>query len=131
MWTSGRCRQGNGRIPYDSTQGNKDRRCGTNPNILQFPTIPLTPTQLPQASNAAIKTITDTVPMDIDIEDPIIRLWQLCKISFEWPWKLKLGIENDRNSLSDTGDSRKLRARRPNRWIGRRQWRHVVLRSWW
>ena len=35
--------------------------------------MPLTPTQLPEALNAAIEPVTDTVPMDIDVEDPVTK----------------------------------------------------------
>jgi len=44
-----------------------------NPNILPSPTMPLNPTHIHKASNVAIMPITDKVPMDIDIEDPVAK----------------------------------------------------------
>ena len=35
--------------------------------------MPFTPTQLPEASNAAIDPINDIVPMDIELEDPVAQ----------------------------------------------------------
>src|SRR5882724_5792669 len=35
--------------------------------------MPLTPAQLPEASNVAIEPVTDNVAMDIDIEDPTAK----------------------------------------------------------
>jgi len=60
-------------------KGIKTEGVGLNPNILPVPTMPLTPTQLPEASNAAIEPITDTVPMDIDVEDPIAKAMAAAK----------------------------------------------------
>jgi len=60
--------------------------------------MPFTPAQLPEASNTAIEPINNIVPMDIDVEDQSPRPWQLHKSSFGWPWRLKLGIENDGSS---------------------------------
>src|SRR5882724_5068789 len=54
-------------------KGIKTEGVGLNPNILPVPTMPLTPAQLPEASNAAIEPITDNVPMDIDVEDPVAK----------------------------------------------------------
>src|SRR5882724_5355415 len=54
-------------------KGIKTEGVGLNPNILPVPTMPLTPAQLPEASNTAIKPITDNVPMDIDVEDPVAK----------------------------------------------------------
>src|SRR5882724_185914 len=54
-------------------KGIKTKGVGLNPNILPVPTMPLTPTQLPEASNAAIEPITDNVPMDLDVEDPVTK----------------------------------------------------------
>ena len=54
-------------------KGIKTEGVGLNPNILPVPTMPLTPAQLPEASNAAIEPITDNVPMDIDIKDPVAK----------------------------------------------------------
>ena len=54
-------------------KGIKTKGVGMNPNILQFLTMPLTPAHISQASNAAVVTIIDSVPMDIDIEDPIAK----------------------------------------------------------
>src|SRR5882724_3009666 len=44
-----------------------------NPNILPTLTMALNPTHITEALNAAIMPITDNVPMDIDIEDPIAK----------------------------------------------------------
>src|SRR5882724_10213009 len=54
-------------------KGIKTEGVGLNPNILPVPTMPLTPAQLPEASNAAIKPVIDNVPMDIDVEDPVAK----------------------------------------------------------
>jgi len=54
-------------------KGIKTEGVGLNPNILPVPTMPLTPTQLPEASNVAIEPVTDNVPMDIDVEDPVTK----------------------------------------------------------
>ena len=35
--------------------------------------MPLTPAQLPEASNVEIEPITDNVTMDIDVEDPAAK----------------------------------------------------------
>ena len=43
------------------------------PNILPTLTMALNPTHITEASNTAIVPITDNVPMDIDIEDPIAK----------------------------------------------------------
>jgi len=42
----------------------------TNPNILPSVTMPLTPAHITEVSNVAVVPITDTVPMDINVEDP-------------------------------------------------------------
>ena len=44
-----------------------------NPNILPSPTMPLNPTHITEASNAAIVPVSNTVPMDIDVEDPVTK----------------------------------------------------------
>src|SRR5882724_9818587 len=51
----------------------KTEGVGLNPNILPVPTMPLTPAQLPEASNAAIEPVIDSVPMDINVEDPVAK----------------------------------------------------------
>jgi len=51
----------------------KTEGVGMNPNIPQFPTMPLTPAHISQASNVADMPIIDSVPMDIDVEDPIAK----------------------------------------------------------
>ena len=35
--------------------------------------MPLTPTHISQASNTAVMPVTNSVPMDIDVEDPIAK----------------------------------------------------------
>jgi len=52
-------------------KGIKTKGVGMNPNILQFPTMPHTPAHISQASNVADMPIIESVPMDIDVEDPI------------------------------------------------------------
>jgi len=54
-------------------KGIKTRGVVMNPNILPSPTMPLTPAHITEASNAAVVPVTDNVPMDIDIEDPIAK----------------------------------------------------------
>ena len=44
-----------------------------NPNILHSPTMPFTPAHITEASNAANIPIIDSVPMDIDVEDPVAK----------------------------------------------------------
>src|SRR5882724_6475381 len=51
----------------------KTEGVGLNPNILPVLTMPYTPAQLPEALNAVIEPVTDTVPMDIDVEDPVAK----------------------------------------------------------
>src|SRR5882724_9322968 len=87
-------------------KGIKTKGVGLNPNILPVPTMPLTPTQLPEALNMAIEPITNTVPMDIDVEDPVAKAmaaakeqlrvameaqaqdWKCCEFA-EWYWQLQ------------------------------------------
>jgi len=66
----------------------------TNPNILPSLTMPFTPAHITEASNAAVVPITDNVPMDIDIEDPVAKAMaaaqeQLCVVmeAKAWDWK--------------------------------------------
>src|SRR5882724_7610062 len=54
-------------------KGIKTRGVVMNPNILPSPTMPLNPTHIQKASNAAVVPITDNVPMDINVEDPIAK----------------------------------------------------------
>ena len=51
----------------------KTEGVGLNPKILPVLTMPLTPAQLPEASNAAIEPVIDSVPMDINVEDPVAK----------------------------------------------------------
>src|SRR5882724_3941922 len=44
-----------------------------NPNILHSPTMPFTLAHITEALNTANMPIIDSVPMDIDIEDPIAK----------------------------------------------------------
>src|SRR5882672_11066399 len=44
-----------------------------NPNNSPKPTMPFTPAQSQQASNAAIVSIFANVPMDVDFEDPTAK----------------------------------------------------------
>ena len=44
-----------------------------NPNIPQFPTMPLTPAHISQALIVAVVPIIDSVPMDIDVKDPVAK----------------------------------------------------------
>src|SRR5882724_3823032 len=41
--------------------------------------MPFTPTQLLEASNAAIEPIINNVPMDIDVEDPVAKAMAAAK----------------------------------------------------
>ena len=66
-------------------KGIKTEGVGMNPNIPQFRTMPLTPAHISQASNVAVMPVTDSVPMDIDVEDPIAKAMaaaqeQLCVV---------------------------------------------------
>ena len=54
-------------------KGIKTESVGMNPNILQFLTMPLTPAHISQASNAADVPIINSVPMDIDVKDPVAK----------------------------------------------------------
>src|SRR5882672_1724162 len=45
-----------------------------NPNNSPKPTMPFTPAQSQQASNAAIVSIFANVPMDVDFEDPTAKV---------------------------------------------------------
>ena len=54
-------------------KGIKTRGVVMNPNILSSPTMPLTPTHITEASNVAAVPVSDTVPMDIDVEDPVAK----------------------------------------------------------
>src|SRR5882724_9739046 len=60
-------------------KGIKTEGVGLNPNILPVPTMPLTPTQLPEASNMAIEHIIDNVPMDINVGDPVAKAMAAAK----------------------------------------------------
>ena len=44
-----------------------------NPNILHSPTMPFTPAHITEASNAANVPIIGSVPMDIDVKDPVAK----------------------------------------------------------
>src|SRR5882724_1790508 len=60
-------------------KGIKTEGVGLNPNILPVPTMPLTPAPLPEASNEAIEPVTDNIPMDINIEDPVAKAMAAAK----------------------------------------------------
>ena len=44
-----------------------------NPNILHSPTMPFTPAHITEASNVANVPVIDSVPMDIDVKDPVAK----------------------------------------------------------
>src|SRR5882724_2028515 len=54
-------------------KGIKTQGVVMNPNILPSPTMSLTPAHITEALNVAVVPISDTVPMDIDVEDPVAK----------------------------------------------------------
>src|SRR5882724_12563489 len=60
-------------------KGIKTKGVGMNFNILPVSTMSLTPAQLPEASNVAIEPVTNNVPMDIDVEDPVAKAMAAAK----------------------------------------------------